>query len=231
MLPGQTCRICSLHFEIPSFNNITIDCYTATSRVAFAMGGNTSRAVGENDKQTITVRKQIGRRSSLNILKRIGSYSDSRPTATPLPIPTVHVKAPSEPIVVRNIAADSPPISVLTVSSNDSKCTTVVRKSTDESEVDNARFNTSQEDVIEGRRSVSAASSRPSIRIVTPAPFLPSPSVLEEESPTKYGLNQHYNLEQDAATSKAKRQTKSGAELFEVSPVVLPKDASGSHKC
>lgn len=197
------------------------------------MGSSGSRSLEEDDENVITIRKQIGRRSSLNILKRIDTRSTPAPTLPPQCLPSgIHGSKGSQAI---SDLADNPRNTSSPHSSGGSDTTTVIHDTRRDSaprgsgiftaltlQSDEHRAQTpeiipdSQDPTEHGRFSRSSGDQIDWNKTPTKAPMLPTPSFLGEESPTKYGLDATFEFDMDDTMSQAKRRTTSGPELFKV---------------
>lgn len=209
------------------------------------MGANSSRPPGRDESDIQTVRRQIGKRSSVNFLSRL----DSRDTSTQPPELTVSHRSPgssedstlyprtpssSEQTAVESTATtDSGQGSMFrhraTLSSETQQ--TVIgpgrKSSSDKAEVAEETDHTAESaldeeeedheplEVDESRVETPLARSAP-IPAPPPALLLAPPSLLGSESPSKYGFDEVWESAQKMTSQSAKRRTMSGPELFSV---------------
>ena len=196
------------------------------------MGAQGSKSSNDDDRNTITIRKQIGRKSSVNILKKLDkrSQSDGRGNSSTAVVPALITDGGMEEKPTYTVAPAEP------VLSRQSTITTVVRRSSNTPDDyvfrpavpdrQGEQFIAGNEDDVSETNSIYSADETP--RLETPLPLLPPPPVLEEESPTKYGLKESYSLEPEYSVRDAKRRTASGPELFKVSVSARPLASSGA---
>lgn len=181
------------------------------------MGLNASRPDSLDDENVITVRKQIGRRSSLNILKKIDARSQSRSRLSTAP----ETSSASEESAIVVTSQDQPDCaSIHSIPQDESDVTTIVHSKETDSVYDDSCSVTDKQSSHDDNDATPRSEPLDPIsnRTQTPAslPMLPSPAVLDEESPTKYGLNRSFMVEQETTARQMKRWTTSGPELFKV---------------
>ncbi|GAB7345162.1 hypothetical protein MBLNU457_3547t1 [Dothideomycetes sp. NU457] len=207
------------------------------------MGANSSKTPGRDESDIQPVRRQIGKRSSVNFLSRL----DSRSTSTQLPEQTVsHHSAgssedstlyPTTPSSSEETAAES----TLNTDSNKGSVfrhratlssetqQTVIgpdrKSSSDKAEVADEVDHTAEgapdeeeeeqdlAEIDESRVATPLARSAP-IPMPAPALLLPPTSLLGSESPSKYGFDEVWESAQRMTSPSAKRRTMSGPELF-----------------
>lgn len=203
------------------------------------MGTNVSRATGDDDNAVKPIRKQIGKRSSVTLLGRFDSRSTSAKTQNEVPDkstvdttkdesaptgepPKTQHEVPDKPIVDTTKDSCAPTgdprhysrqISSQSATTIASKPATVVHhKSTISAESTITTIGPSNKDGIDEVENTSEPDSEqePSL-----PPSLPAPSVLDRESPSKYGFDDVMKSADSMLLSK--RRTLSGPELFEVS--------------
>jgi len=220
------------------------------------MGANSSKSSGGDESNIQPVRRQIGKRSSVNFLSRL----DSRGTSNQIPEQTTTHSGrapgssedstlyPATPTSSGQIRLESTSISesnrgsiyrhkatlssetqqtVIGPTRNNSPDRAEETDSITDSVTDNDEGEEEEDhneaedtDLDESRVETPLALSAP-IPTPSPAPLLPFTSVLESESPSKYGFDEVWESAQKMTSQSAKRRTMSGPELFSVS-LLLP---------
>jgi len=222
------------------------------------MGLNNSRPSNDESTSIKPIRKQIGKRSSVNFLSRLDSRSASGQKQEPAYTVGESVAAPES---VHDSSEESsstftPPTqnSSRQVSSDSattllSRDTTVIHhKSANSTDIASSKSVASNDipakevdawddaDVhyeveADEVRSEEESLSDPEDNIAEPtplpeaprslAPLLPPPSMLERESPSKYGFDGVIENAREECASLSKRRTLTGPELFNVRTAVL----------
>jgi len=216
------------------------------------MGLNNSRPSNDESTSIKPIRKQIGKRSSVNFLSRLDSRSASGQKQEPAYTVGASVAAPES---VHDSSEESsstftPPTenSSRQVSSESattllSRDTTVIHhKSADSTDIVSSKSIASNKDTevetgedanadheVDEVKSEEDSLSDPEDDIAEPtpilepprslAPLLPPPSMLERESPSKYGFDGVIESAREECASPSKRRTLTGPELFNVRTV------------
>jgi len=216
------------------------------------MGLNNSRPSNDESTSIKPIRKQIGKRSSVNFLSRLDSRSASgqkqQPTYTVVESVTaaesVHDSSeessstftPPTQNSSRQVSSDS----ATTLLSRDT--TVIHHKSANSTDIVSSKSIASNKDTtaeevetdedanadheIDEVQSEEESLSDPEDDIAEPtpvpesarslAPLLPPPSMLERESPSKYGFDGVIESAREECASLSKRRTLTGPELFNV---------------
>jgi len=193
------------------------------------MGSNGSRPATNEESDIKPVRKQIGKRSSVNFLSRLDSRPNSgqRLNRNSLPLPTAESKEIDSSFTLQISDGHCSSDSISTIKSKD---TTVIHHKREDSTIktavasenvdgtdDGQNFGEeSTEDTICSEENKEATLVSNPVATISDPPLLPSLSILERESPSKYGLEEAMQSARNLEMPKAKRRTMSGPELFEV---------------
>jgi len=224
----------------------------------FIMGANSSKTPGGDEDNIQPIRRQIGKRSSVNFLSRLDSRGTNNQASDQTASLASRTPHPSDSTLFSTTPKSPSPVRVESTSGSESNRGSVYRhKATlsnetqqtvigpttksssgsvgetdrtddsisDDDDESEAGENPSSDaentsDVDEDRVETPLARSLP-IPAPSPAPLLPFTSVLESESPSKYGFDEVWENAQQMTSQSAKRRTMSGPELFSVSYLFL----------
>ena len=182
------------------------------------MGLNASKPIGEGDKNFTAVKKQIGRRSSINLLKKLDTRAQTNTRSQEGLTICSSGGSEDSPVIITPVQTLESGSLHSTATSRSEATTVVCNKALSHSEESVDSIETDEKSPHRDDSTKAGAHSPDRTRAETPSapPFLPPPPVLEEESPTKYGLNTLYSLEHET-TTQVKRRTTTGPELFKAS--------------
>lgn len=188
------------------------------------MGASSSKQEPEEDKSGKYIKRQIGKRSSVNILKRAEPRKTSTPTFSAASCPTQY-DGSSEPLPWLDLKKTNRTETTPSPESDRSDASTVVRRYSSESldatciSLSTASETTAEEAKDKGNQYKTTTNGKR--RNVAPVSGVPPTSSLRQQAaPQKDDARDDTRDEKSKVRAQARRRTASGPELFRVSGVL-----------